>query len=240
MTGPETFDGVAGIYDAARPSYPVEAVSWLVPDTARAVVDVGAGTGKFTRLLPRPGRTVIAVEPSSQMREELRRALPDVEVRGGAGERMPLPDASVDAVTFAQAWHWVDVAAASREAARVLRPGGILGLVWNLRDERVPWVHALGVAMRADGDHYRGVDDDPRVDAPFGPVERTYVPWAQPMSRAQILDMVRSRSYFGILPEEEQADVLAKVEGVLDRHRVAAGDGLRLPYVTAAYRFVRP
>lgn len=140
MSDAASFDGVAETYDAARPSYPRASVDWLVPREARDVVDVGAGTGKFTALLPRPGREVVAVEPSEAMLAVLRAALPGVRTVAGSGERMPLPDDSADAVTFAQAWHWVDVDAASAEAARVLRPGGTLGLVWNLRDERVAWV----------------------------------------------------------------------------------------------------
>jgi SAM-dependent methyltransferase len=237
VTDPSSFDAVAAGYDAARPSYPAEAVAWLVPDDAAVVVDVGAGTGKFTRLLARPGRTVIAVEPSEAMRAALRAAMPDSAVLAGSGERMPLPGDSADALVFAQAWHWVDVPAATREAARVLRPGGVLGLVWNLRDERVEWVRELGAAMRADGDHYRGVDDDPVVGEPFAAAGRSYIEWMQPTTRAGILDMVRSRSYFALLPPGDQARTLAAVEDVLQRHPESAGESIPLPWVTAAYRF---
>lgn len=240
MTDASSFDAVARRYDAARPSYPAEAVEWLVPERAAAVVDVGAGTGKFTRLLARPGRTLIAVEPSAAMRAELRAALRGVDVLEGSGERVPLPDASADAITFAQAWHWVDVPSASREAGRVLRPGGILGLVWNLRDERVDWVRELGEAMRADGDHYGGVDDDPAVGEPFGAGERSSIEWVQPTTRSAIADMVRSRSYFALLSPGERRQTLAAVEDVLERHPESAGESIPLPYVTASYRFVRP
>jgi SAM-dependent methyltransferase len=240
VTDASSFDEVARGYDAARPSYPTEAVAWTVPEDARVVVDVGAGTGKFTRLLQRPGRTLIAVEPSPRMRDELRSSLPDIEILDGAGERMPLPDASADAITFAQAWHWVDVPAASLEAARVLRPGGTLGLVWNLRDERVDWVRELGVAMRADGDHYRGEDDDTVVDEPFGAAVSLHVEWVQPSTRAGILDMVRSRSYFTMLSREEQTETLQAVQDVLTRHPETADETILLPYVTASLRYVRP
>ena len=240
MTDPSSFDAVARMYDTARPSYPREAVDWLVADDASVIVDVGAGTGKFTRLLARPGRVVIAVEPSANMRRELCAALPEVEVLDGSAEAMPLPDSSAEAITFAQAWHWVDVRAASEEAARVLRPGGTLGLVWNLRDERVPWVRQLGEAMRADGDHFRGVDDDPDVDAPFGAGERRYIEWAQPSTHVAILDMVRSRSYFALLSEAEQGETLRAVQDVLVRHPATAAGRVHVPYVTASYRFVRP
>ena len=70
------------------------------------------------------------------MRAALRVALPDVEALAGTAEAIPLPDASADAVLVAQAFHWFDAGAACTEIARVLRPGGVLGLVWNLRDGR--------------------------------------------------------------------------------------------------------
>lgn len=229
-----SFDAVSRQYDSARPSYPRECVQWMVDDRAETVVDVGAGTGKLTRLLQRAGRRVIAVEPSPGMLEQLRRALPTVEAIQGTGERMPLPDASADAIVYAQAWHWVDVSAASLEAGRVLRAGGTLGLVWNLRDERVPWVRALGTAMRADGDHFRGGEVDAGVDGPFGEPERTRIEWVRVCSRDEILADVRSRSYFALLPSDEQRNVLADVIQALP------GERLELPYVTAALRYRRP
>src|SRR5690606_36381503 len=174
-----SFDAVAGLYAQARPSYPRTVLGWVLADDPRVVVDVGAGTGLFTRLISAPGRTVIAVEPSRPMLDELSRTLPGVVALEAPAEAMPLPDASADAVVCAQAWHWVDPPAASAEAARVLRPGGSLTLLWNLRDERVPWVRALGEAMRADGDHYRGDVADPRMGPEFGDPERFVHEWAR-------------------------------------------------------------
>lgn len=238
-SGAADFDPVSAGYDAARPSYPRVSVEWLVGDAA-VVADVGAGTGKFTGALQRPGRRVIAVEPSTGMLAELRRELPHVESLQGTGERMPLPEASVDVVTFAQAWHWVDSDAGSAEAARVLREGGTLGLVWNLRDERVDWVRALGTAMRADGDHYRGEVEDPLVGHEFEGPERQYVEWVRPCTRDEIVDDVRSRSYFALLPPDEQQQVLAAVRRVLDAPGLSSEDGeVELPYVTAAFRYAR-
>lgn len=229
------FDPVAALYARARPSYPDDIVAWLVPDAATTVADVGAGTGIFTRLLVRPGRTVLAVEPAALMLDELRSALPEVHAVRGSAERMPVAAASVDAVVFAQAWHWVDVPTATAEVARVLAPGGVLGLVWNLRDERVPWVRELGTAMRADGDHYRGGQVDAEVGAPFGAPERRCVGWMRDCTRDEILADVRSRSYFALLSPSEQSRVISDVNAVLpDRDRIA------LPYVTAALRYTLP
>ncbi|BDV31053.1 class I SAM-dependent methyltransferase [Microbacterium terricola] len=240
-TSAASFDAVAEIYARSRPSYPQESVDWLLDGDPAVVVDVGAGTGLFTRLLRDGIRTVIAVEPSAPMREELRAAIPDVEAVQGAGERMPLRDASADLAVFAQAWHWVDVPAASAEVARVLRPGGRLGLVWNLRDERVEWVRALGVAMRADGDHFRGTVEDPGIGHPFGTPERSFVPWVRRCTQEEIIADVRSRSYFALLTAAQQDHVAAAVEAVLQAHALTSGGRvIELPYVTASYRYTRP
>lgn len=229
------FDPVAALYASARPSYPREVVDWLVPTSATTVADVGAGTGLFTRLIERSGRTIVAIDPSAAMLDELRDAVPQAVVMQGTGERMPLAAASVDAVVFAQAWHWVDTPKATAEVVRVLRPGGSFGLVWNLRDERVPWVRSLGEAMRADGDHFRGDTVDAEVGAPFGEPERLYVEWVRECTRDEVLADVRSRSYFALLAPAEQDDVLADVLAVLPEDESVA-----VPYVTAAFRYVRP
>src|ERR1700712_1163347 len=150
-------------YERGRPGYPDAAIEWMLaqavvgsspfgsspfgtkpaPASAEhplAVVDVGAGTGKFTASLVTRGLTVTAVEPDEVMRQTLSGKFPSVVALSGTAESMPLADASADLVTFAQAWHWVDVPAASAEVARVLRPGGSLALVWNIRDSGVDWV----------------------------------------------------------------------------------------------------
>jgi ubiquinone/menaquinone biosynthesis C-methylase UbiE len=100
------------------------------------VADVGAGTGKLTRVVAGLGAEVVAIDPDAAMLAELAARVPDVPTFVGTGERIPLTDASADAVVFGQAWHWVDPDAASAEVGRVLRPGGVLGLIWNVRDER--------------------------------------------------------------------------------------------------------
>jgi ubiquinone/menaquinone biosynthesis C-methylase UbiE len=236
-----SFDTVASVYEASRPGYPDAALDWLVPAEARRVADIGAGTGKFTRLLARSDRQVVAVDPSPHMLEVLHGALPDVDAREGAAERIPLPDASIDAVTFAQAWHWVDVPAASREAGRVLRPGGTLALLWNLRDERVDWVRELGVVMHADGDQFTDNARAPQVGEPFGEGERAQFDWTNPYTRESLLDLVRSRSYFAVMSPREQRHTLADVSGLLDSHpQTADAQTLRMPYVTLCFRYTRP
>lgn len=237
-----SFGGVAEVYEASRPGYPSDAVAWLVRPEQHHVVDVGAGTGKLTRALASGGREIVAVDPSPEMLEVLRSTVPAVETLVGTGERMPLPDESVDAVTFAQAWHWVDSPAASAEAGRVLKPGGTLGLIWNFRDERVDWVRELGTAMHADGDQYTdGMDESPQVHPPFGEPERAHFEWAQPLDRDGAVDLVRSRSYFAVMNATQQEHTVQAVRELLDTHpQVAGRETVELPYVTLAFRYVRP
>ena len=132
------FSSAADVYERARPSYPADAVAWLVEVAqlapGRVVVDVGAGTGKLTRLLVPTGARVIAVEPVAEMRAKLTETTPGVELLDGVAEALPLEDASVDALTVAQAFHWFDYDAALPELHRVLRPDGPLVLIWNSRD----------------------------------------------------------------------------------------------------------
>jgi SAM-dependent methyltransferase len=131
----QSFASVAGVYERARPEYPEAAVDWLASrldlGPGRTVVDLAAGTGKLTRMLVPTRARVIAVEPVPEMLAELRRAAPEAQALQGTAEAIPLPDAGADAVTVAQAFHWFDPPRALREIARVLRPGGRLGLIWN-------------------------------------------------------------------------------------------------------------
>jgi SAM-dependent methyltransferase len=237
-----SFGAVADVYERARPTYPAEAIDWLVPPAARRVVDVGAGTGKLTRGLTGRGIEVVAVEPSAGMREEFARALPGITLMEGTAEDIPVASGTADAVLLAQAWHWVDPARAVPEVARVLVPGGRLGLVWNIRDSRVDWVAKLtriiyGADNRRDDD--QGIA--PQVGPPFGPVERFDVEWSMPSGPAEILDLVTSRSYIITMPTPERSAVLAQVQHLLDTHPDLAGaTEISIPYVTRCSRAQLP
>jgi ubiquinone/menaquinone biosynthesis C-methylase UbiE len=130
--------------DRAGPAYPPDAIAWLVEalgiKPGRQVVDLAAGTGSLTALLAREGADIVAVEPVASMRERLSARLPGVPVLAGAAESLPLADKSVDAVVVASAFHWFDARRAMDEIARVVRPGGCLGLIWNARNRSVEWV----------------------------------------------------------------------------------------------------
>jgi SAM-dependent methyltransferase len=152
-----SFGNVAESYDRVRPGPAPEALDWLVPDGCEVAVDLAAGTGLFTRELPGRAARVIAVEPDPRMRAVLANRSPEVDVREGWGEALPLPDASADAVFVSTAWHWLDPARAVPEIARVLRPGGRLGVIWTSRNRDQDWVAELdllrlpGINDREDG-----------------------------------------------------------------------------------------
>ena len=230
-----SFGAAAAAYERGRPPYPAEAVDWLLPEGASRVLDLGAGTGKLTRQLRDRGLDVIAVEPSEGMRGQLARAVPGVAVHAGSAEQIPLPGDSVHAVLVAQAWHWVDRSRAVPEVARVLVPGGRLGLVWNIRDEREDWVAELGQILHDPGEHHR--QDRGIIGPPFGPVEHRDVEWTHQLSRDELIDLAASRSYVITMPDQERAAVLAGVAHLADRLLGPAGAGeLVLPYVTECYR----
>ncbi|WP_189925649.1 class I SAM-dependent methyltransferase [Kitasatospora xanthocidica] len=230
-----SFGVAAAAYQAGRPGYPQALIGSAVPREARRVLDLGAGTGKLTRLLVDAGLDVVAVEPDGGMRAQLAAAVPKAAVRAGSAERVPLPDGSVDAVVVAQAWHWFDPAVAVPEIARVLAPGGTLALVWNVRDESEPWAAELGALMHRST--RQRIDTEPVLPAPFGAPERLEIRWEHATTRAGIVDMVASRSYVIALPEPERARLLADVERLLVTHPDLAGrDAIALPYVTRCTR----
>jgi SAM-dependent methyltransferase len=227
-----SFGPAAGRYERGRPPYPEAAVAWLLPDGARRILDLGAGTGKLTRRLAARGLDVTAVDPSDGMLDELRRVLPGVPAEIGTAEEIPLPDRSVDAVVVAQAWHWVDVDRAVPEIARVLSPGGRLGLIWNLRDEREDWVRRLGQIINAEE-----MVRHTTIGPPFGPAEAREFPWAHRIGPDQLLDLVASRSYVILLPPDERAAVLGQVRQLMATHPALVGrTEFDLPYVTQCVR----
>lgn len=241
-TAAQGFTAGVDAYERGRPSYPADAVARVVEVTGAApgatVVDVGAGTGKFTVLLVASGARVVAVEPVPAMRDRLSASLPGVDVRAGTAEALPLADAEAVGAVVAQAFHWFHHGEALDELARVVRPGGGVVLVWNSRDASVDWVRRLNEIIGWNAGQIPTYDaGDERwaelVEAhgAFGPVTVESFANDQELDEPTLLDRVASTSYIATMEPAER-------DAVLDDVRAAvAGFPVRfvLPYRTFVY-----
>ncbi len=214
------FGSAADVYERARPGYATDAVAWVCDrlgiEAGRTVLDLGAGTGKLTRDLVSTGARLIAVEPLDEMRAKLVEAVPEAEALAGTAEQLPLPDASVDAVVSAQAFHWFKADEALPEIHRVLRPGSALALVWNSRDlsdsiqERID---AILEPVREAAERYWNEHTGRSLEASplFGEVEYRSWPGEQRVTLDGLLEVVASRSYVASLDEPARREVLERV-----------------------------
>lgn len=228
-----------------RPGYPAELVGWLRTALAlqggRTALDLGAGTGKLLPVLLATGAAAVAVEPVAAMRRRLAADYPQVRALDGSAHATGLADAAVDAVVCATAFHWFATRAALDEIHRVLKPGGWLGLVWNVRDERVPWVARLGALVNAFGrDMPRQASGDWRQAFPragFAPLQPSeFVHEHRCPARLVVRERMLSTSFIAALPDTERAQVAQAVQQFIDsepeltrRAEVAA------PYRCTAY-----
>ena len=239
------FDRAAAAYERGRATYPQGAVDAILAAAGaapgRTLLELGAGTGKLTRLLADSGARVIALEPVAGMRVVLRQEAPAAEPLDALAEAIPLAEASVDGVIAAQAFHWFDPRAATAEVARVLRPGGSVALIWNRRDERVAWMRELtrlldglaGDAPRYKSGLWRSGFDE---SGAFEPLALRTWPHRGAAGRSVVLDRVASMSFVAALAEAPRAALLADVERLLDTHPDTQGrDNVALPYVTELF-----
>jgi ubiquinone/menaquinone biosynthesis C-methylase UbiE len=224
------FELAADAYERGRPDYPAAAIDWLVERLdlrpGRAVVDLAAGTGKLTRLLVPSGVEVIAVEPIAEMRAKIENA----HVLEGTAEAIPLPDDSADAVTVAQAFHWFRAEEALAEIRRVLRPGGGLALVWNVRDERDPIHAAASAIMRPLEEKVprRGKQNwSDVIDA----TETATFDHEQLVDEDAFVERFTSVSFVAAAPAEQRAEVEEHLRALARD----VGTPIQLPYVTEIY-----
>ncbi len=228
-----SFGAAAELYDRARPGYPPDAVGWMLGQTARDVVDLGAGTGIFSRLVASLGHRVTAIEPDPQMRAQL--ATSDtIVVLDGSAERIPLPDRATGAVVAAQSFHWFDNHDARAEIARVLADDGVFAPIWNVRDESVEWVAELTRILGGGAATSAAVHA--RAGRQFGPLyrraERAEFRHSVPMTSDTLLDVVRTRSRYLVAEEDDRREIDRGVSELVS----GLPEQFELPYVAVAFR----
>lgn len=253
-----SFGSVADLYERSRPGYPPDAVRWMlgadvvanvpagksaVPRVAPStVVELAAGTGKLTRHLVDDGHWVVAMEPAKPMLDRMARHVRSAFGVQAQAEAIPLVDGCADAVVVGQAFHWFDTERALAEVGRVLRPGGVLGLVWNRRDESVPWVRHLSTLLARDDPYdeqwVEELVETIDVSRRFGEVEASSFRLWQRLDREGLIQLVASRSYVATLSPGDRQSVLEQVGWLYDA-TATQPDGLILPYRTVCYRVRR-
>jgi len=230
-----SFGSVAARYDRFRPGPPMTAVEWVLRGPTRRAADLGAGTGALTRLLRQRVDQVLAVEPDARMVDILRQRSPEVPAVQAWAEHLPIRPGSLDAVTVASAWHWMDPGPTVAEIGRVLRPGGVVGVIWNGADRTVDWVSdLLGTRDPSRGERHRfGLPPG----APFEEPEDTVVEWAMPMTRQQLVGLAATYSSTITMTPDERERELARVDAAA---ATVAGDGeVAVPMRCRCWRSVR-
>jgi SAM-dependent methyltransferase len=232
----------AETYARARPSYPDAAVDWLLAELGgpSRVVEIGAGTGKFTAQLVERDVEVIAVEPVAAMRHCLSALGPLVTALDATAEHLPFETESVGSLVASQSLHWADVATALAEFSRTLAQSGATGLIWNFRDTDMDWqrdLDALLSELRRDAPHSRDGRWEHAVDASAFEIAASKTwRWSFATDQAGVLDRVRSVSYVAAMPESDQLRVDDRVRELLHEHGLdSTAEPFDFPYVTEAY-----
>lgn len=241
------FSAQAALYAATRPGYPRECLKWLRYDLnlrpGTKVLEVGAGTGKFTSLLLEVGADVIAVEPLTEMRAHLVSAFPGVRALSDTAQKLSLPDSSIDAIVCAQSFHWFCTAETVAEFHRVLKPGGRVGIVCNQRDEGVEWVARLSKLVEP----YRAkrpANADPQslfTAAGFSTQSESQAPNDHKgPAEVVVVEATRTRSFVAALPQKEQSSLLIQVRALVESTPKLAGKTeVCFPYTTRMLTFTK-
>ncbi len=238
------FNLVSDAYENGRPEYPNDAIDFLISELKlnknSRVADIGAGTGKFTKFLQKCNAEIIAIEPVEGMRKKFSSILPEIKIINGTAEKIPLENNTLDAVVVAQAFHWFDGEQALNEIHRVLKPNGKIGLIWNARDENIPWVAELteiidpyerGAPRYKSGNWKKAFAKTNLFSnlnySKFGYIQRGDV--------NTIIDRIGSISFIASLANDERNLVLQRVQKLAEKSMIYDNDAIELPYRTDVF-----
>jgi SAM-dependent methyltransferase len=237
-----SFGGAAEEYERGRPGWPEGTVTYLAAQLAlerqSCLLDLGAGTGKLTRMLAERFSRVVAVEPLESLRRRLAAVAPAADALAGTAERIPLPDGSVDAVFVGEAFHWFDGERALAEIARVLRGPSGLALLWNvplgteppLPPEVPELLERLRLQAKPPRTRYGSYEWKRAFErTAFGELRERSFTHEVELDRDGLVANAASQSFVAVLPQEERTAVLAELRSLI-------GEGVyRFSFRTDAY-----
>lgn len=239
------FDRAADSYDRGRPEYSSDAINFLIDqfkiNQNSKILDLGAGTGKFTKLILPFSKNIVAIEPVEGMRNKFQSLINGVPILPGTAENLPLDSNSIDAVICAQAFHWFEANLAIEEIHRVLKPNGHLGLLWNVRDESFDWVKRLTSIIdphESGAPRYKKMVWKKAFDETtfFSKLEHRAFNYIQSGNNETIVDRIASISFISSLAEDQRKQVLLEVRNLLSSHPQTKDEKtIQLPYKTDLY-----
>ena len=218
----------------------MSAVEWVLQSRGGVVADIGAGTGALTRSIEKRADDVIAIEPDGRMLGVLRSRLPGISAIRGVAEHLPIRSGRLDAVTISSAWHWMDPETTVAEIGRVLRPGGVLGVIWNGADRSVEWVtELLGTRDPSPGDRVRWSRHRLELPsgAPFEGIEGNVLHWSTEMTRAELVGLAGTYSSMITMNPAQRERELDRVEAAASA--ITGGGKVGVPMSCRCWRAVR-